>query len=40
MLGIDVTTAAAPAKETQAPIPVRDLDWVANRTRTDKGGTT
>ncbi|MFF4935117.1 hypothetical protein ACFY2H_40715 [Streptomyces griseofuscus] len=30
----------APANETQAPTPVRDPDWVANRTRTDKGGTT
>ncbi|WP_326743433.1 hypothetical protein [Streptomyces sp. NBC_01768] len=29
-----------PATETRAPAPVRDPDWVANRTRTDKGGTT
>ncbi len=29
----------APAAETQAPAPVRDPDWVANRTRADKGGT-
>ncbi|MFF1545967.1 hypothetical protein [Streptomyces sp. NPDC058291] len=30
----------APANETQAPTPVRDPDWVANRTRstrTDQG---
>ncbi|WP_236243583.1 hypothetical protein [Streptomyces sp. CC228A] len=29
----------APATETRAPVPVRDPDWVANRTRTDQGGT-
>ncbi|MEU3706931.1 hypothetical protein AB0E82_32090 [Streptomyces anulatus] len=29
----------APATETRAPTPVRDLDWVANRTHHDKGGT-
>ncbi|MEW2623686.1 hypothetical protein [Streptomyces sp. NPDC048106] len=29
----------APANETLAPMPVRDPDWVANRTRTDKEGT-
>ncbi|MFF2927132.1 hypothetical protein ACFVTP_32805 [Streptomyces celluloflavus] len=29
----------APATDTPVPTPVRDPDWVANRTRTDKGGT-
>ncbi|MFE0385978.1 hypothetical protein ACFW1F_18190 [Streptomyces bungoensis] len=29
----------APAAGTQALTPVRDPDWIANRTRTDKGGT-
>ncbi|AYG78306.1 hypothetical protein DWB77_00413 [Streptomyces hundungensis] len=29
----------APATETRAPTPVRDPDWVANRTHHDKGGT-
>ncbi len=29
----------APATGTQAPTPVRDPDWVANRTHHDKGGT-
>ncbi|WP_282698309.1 hypothetical protein [Streptomyces sp. CC208A] len=29
-----------PATETRTPTPVRDPDWVANRTRTDRGGTT
>jgi hypothetical protein len=29
----------APATETQAPTPVRDPDWVANRTHHDRGGT-
>ncbi|MFF3177904.1 hypothetical protein ACFVQ0_35395 [Streptomyces sp. NPDC057900] len=31
----------APATETRVPVPapVRDPEWVANRTRTDKGGT-
>ncbi|WP_328475509.1 hypothetical protein OHS71_00075 [Streptomyces sp. NBC_00377] len=28
-----------PATETRTPTPVRDPDWVANRTRHDKGGT-
>ncbi|MFF8280705.1 hypothetical protein ACF05T_32350 [Streptomyces lateritius] len=27
------------ATETRTPTPVRDPDWAANRTRTDKGGT-
>ncbi|WP_168714188.1 hypothetical protein [Streptomyces sp. A1136] len=25
-----------PANKTQTPAPVRDPDWIANRTRTDK----
>jgi hypothetical protein len=25
----------APATETRAPVPVRDSDWLANRTRTE-----
>ncbi|MET9593175.1 hypothetical protein ABZY45_19885 [Streptomyces sp. NPDC006516] len=29
----------APAAETRAPTPVRDPDWVANRTHHDKAGT-
>ncbi|MFF7705613.1 hypothetical protein [Streptomyces lydicus] len=29
----------APATETQAPVPVRDPDWAANRVQADKGGT-
>ncbi len=29
----------APATDTSVPAPVRDPDWVANRTRHDKGGT-
>ncbi|MDX3186610.1 hypothetical protein ABZ516_32650 [Streptomyces sp. NPDC019826] len=29
----------APAAETQAPTPVRDPDWAANRTHHDKGDT-
>ncbi|MEU2358663.1 hypothetical protein ABZ599_37845 [Streptomyces misionensis] len=29
----------APATEARVPTPVRDPGWVANRTRTDKGGT-
>ncbi|MEV5350285.1 hypothetical protein [Streptomyces achromogenes] len=29
----------APGTETRAPAPMRDPDWVANRTRADKGGT-
>ncbi|MEU7038855.1 hypothetical protein ABZ958_35070 [Streptomyces sp. NPDC046237] len=29
----------APATETRAPTPVRDPDWVANRTHHDKGAT-
>lgn len=29
----------APATETRAPAPVRDPEWGAHRTRTDKGGT-
>ncbi|MFJ4918217.1 hypothetical protein [Streptomyces sp. NPDC088726] len=28
-----------PAADTTAPVPVRDPDWVAHRTRADKGGT-
>ncbi|WP_329156430.1 hypothetical protein OIU91_43130 (plasmid) [Streptomyces sp. NBC_01456] len=30
----------APAADTPVPVPVRDPDWVAHRTRTDEGGTT
>ncbi|MBK3646324.1 hypothetical protein [Streptomyces sp. MBT33] len=29
----------APAADTPVPVPVRDPDWVANRTHHDKGGT-
>ncbi|MFG2360016.1 hypothetical protein [Streptomyces sp. NPDC048521] len=29
----------APVTETRAPAPVRDPEWVAHRTSTDKGGT-
>ncbi|MET9535638.1 hypothetical protein ABZY02_34655 [Streptomyces sp. NPDC006649] len=29
----------APAADTTVPVPVRDPDWVANRTHHDKGGT-
>ncbi|MER6604271.1 MULTISPECIES: hypothetical protein [Streptomyces] len=28
-----------PAADTTVPVPVRDPDWVAHRTRADKGGT-
>ncbi|MFJ3594679.1 hypothetical protein ACIPQJ_35680 [Streptomyces sp. NPDC090082] len=28
-----------PATEARVPTPVRDPDWVAHRTRADKGGT-
>lgn len=30
----------APATNASVSAPVRDPDWGANRTRTDKGGTT
>ncbi|MEU2357988.1 hypothetical protein ABZ599_34275 [Streptomyces misionensis] len=29
----------APATDAPVPVPVRDPDWVANRTHHDKGGT-
>ncbi|MFE7514265.1 hypothetical protein ACFU8I_24005 [Streptomyces sp. NPDC057540] len=29
----------APATDALVPVPVRDPDWVANRTRTEQGGT-
>ncbi|MES4909436.1 MULTISPECIES: hypothetical protein [unclassified Streptomyces] len=29
----------APVSDTKTPTPVRDPDWVAHRTRTDKEGT-
>ncbi|MFF9496345.1 hypothetical protein [Streptomyces flaveolus] len=34
---ISWSSICAPASETQAPVPIRDPDWVANRTRGGHG---